>query len=226
MAAELGLKGPELRAALAKLRSYLAEGMADEECALKLGVSWDLYEQIRKQMIESEINKIRTKPTEVLYVEYMLEQQANIHDLTKMIGHFSTTKQFNAMVGAVKARSEILDKIIDRGQGFGIIEKKPERREIVAGILVRNMTNEQLKKRITAELGDLGKLMRLHGDASMDDIEVGPIHRADPDAEEDGEIEEHKALPAPKIVPAKVKAHSRTPVRGGRKVVKTKAKAV
>jgi hypothetical protein len=109
----------------------------------------------------------------------MIDQMKNLKDLDGMIESFKTTKQYNAMVGAVRARSEILDKLIEKGQEFGLVHKMPDRKEIVAGILVADLTNKELKQMITAELSNLNGMMKRYGDKTIMDMDPGVLHRGE-----------------------------------------------
>jgi len=157
---------------------------------------------------------MRGRTTEEVYVDYTLKQTQNIKDLTRMLGAFEETKQHAAMVGAVRARSDILDKIIAKGQEFGFIEKKPETK-VIAGVIVSQLSTHELRKAIAGELGQLEKLMSDFGDApSIVDIEPGPTHLATPKVKalSDGANGNGEA------VQKGVKNHARNRVHRGRKV--------
>jgi hypothetical protein len=73
------------------------------------------------------------------------------------------------IVGAVRARSEILDRVLDRGQEMGIVVRVPRRRELlVAGAGVGQLSTHQLRgvvveqlealQRLAARIGDLAEL--------------------------------------------------------------------
>lgn len=217
-----GLTGEQLRASCAKLRSLLASGEHDDETqvAAKMGLSWADYEQLKKKLYDFETDALRARPTEAVYVDYVIAQTRNIKDLTDLYGTLKSSKQGSAAVGAIRARSDIYDKIIKTGQEFGFIERKPEAK-IIAGVIVSQLTNIELRKAITGELSDLQRLMGMYGDEStIIDIEPGQIHQ---------DLEPPKALPAPKqkakaaAAPAgKIKGHKRNKVHGGRRVVKSK----
>lgn len=203
----LGLKGAELRAAIAKLRSFLGAGDTDDEAAAKLGLSWAEYEDLKRAMYAAEVEVLRKRSTAEAYIDYVLAQQQNINDLNAMVSQFKETKQYNAMVGAIRARSEMVDKILERGQEFGLIAKSESGEGIVAGVAVGNLTNEQLKARIAREIEKLSDVVARYGSGSMKDLPVGPIYR---DAE-----------PAPEVkAKAREPEAKRTKVRAGRRVVK------
>lgn len=225
----LHLSKEALRAALAKLRSFMSEGLEHDEIALALGVSLTEYHELLKRFYEEESDVVRNKTTEEVYVDYVIQQNRNIRDLTNILSEFDDAKQPAAAVGAIRARSDILDKIIAKGQEFGFIEKKPERK-LVAGVLITNLSTPELRKKIAGELGTLERLMEQYGDApSIGEIDPGPLHR--PAVRE-------KMLPAstpePLTIdvessPSKelktVKPRRRSAVHRGRRVVKPKKNA-
>jgi hypothetical protein len=86
------------------------------------------------------------------------------------------------VVAAVKARTEIFDSIIRRGQEFGIIEKIADKKQIIGGVLVANMDNPMLRQLLQKELQNMaqtqvryGEMDILGGDANPSRvIESGP----------------------------------------------------
>lgn len=206
-------RGAALRSLFAKFRAYVSDGMEPDEIARKLGFAFEAYEAFVAKFYEAESQGIRDRTTEQVYVDYCLAQTRNINDLTRILDEFKDTKQHAAMVAAIRERSNIYDKIISRGQELGFVEKKPERK-LVAGVIVAQLTDRQLRAAITEELGGLEALVSSFGGASPEDvsrivdIDPGPIHLPTPKT---------KALAAE--VPGTKRGRSR--VHGGRRVVKT-----
>lgn len=235
----LKLTKQEMMEAIATIYGRMSEGAAEADIIAEMGISAEDFERLKAAMFDHKADEVRTRPIEHVYVEYMIKQTENVKDLTSMIGEFSHTKQYNAMVGAVRARSEIYDKLISVGQNCGLIHKAAERKEIMAGVIIADMTNQQLKSMITKELGELNTMMKRYGDKDMSAIEVGALHRGERLLPEKPEHEEPKddgsddsadgdtdvpaimasALPTfkPKYDSTKASAAKRT---AGRKVVK------
>lgn len=215
----------QVKEAIATIYGALCEGQADKDVIDDMGLSAEQYEQLKAAMFDAKADEVRAKPTEHVYIEYMINQINNINDLTTMIEQFKSSKQYNAMVGAVRARGEIYDKLIARGQEFGIIHKKPDRKEIVAGVLIGDLSNKELKKLITSELGKLNGLMKRYGDADIMAIEPGPLHLGVPSTEVAAEVSARKVSPPKKEVKTsrttKAKNTKRT---AGRKMVRIKTK--
>lgn len=212
-ASVLGMRGPELRAAFAKLRSFYASGDAEDDIAKKFGITWEDYEDLKKHFYEYEADDVRSRTPERSYIDYCIKQEQNIDDLTKMIAHFKEAKQNSAMVGAVKARADIQDRIIERGQDFGFIVKK-QQPKLIAGVFVSEMSTKDIRSAIVQEMKSLGDLAEL-GDRNILDIDIGDVHS--------DSVSVIRALPAGPTMssagPPKKKVVSKTSnrVHGGRR---------
>lgn len=167
------------KADLAEAKITLWEAMArgddDSEIMDALGVEADVYGVLKRQVYDDKATELRDKPSEHVYIEYVLAQERNIADLTEMIAEFKTSKQYNAMVGAIRARADLHDKLIAKGQEFGVFRKEPERK-IIAGMLVAEMTHDSLKAAITGAVGNLESMMSKYGEGTMIDVTPGDIH--------------------------------------------------
>lgn len=169
----------ELKEACATIFEMMADGKSDKEIMDDIGIPAEDYKALKTAMLDTKSDDIRTRPIEHVYVEYTAAQIANIRDLTGMIGDFKATKQYNAMVGAVRARSDILDKIVKTGQDMGLIKREAVTHKVVGGIVIAELNNLQLRELITKELADLQKMMRKYGEGSIIDVETGPLHYGD-----------------------------------------------
>ena len=191
-------KGPALRAMCVKLRSFLATSLSEVEICNNLEISWADYEILKAKMIELESKKVMSQPSENVYVEYLMNQEKNVVALTKMIDTFETSKQHAAMVGAVKARADIYDKMIKVGQEFGFVDKVPEKTEVVAGVLIRELQDDDLRTQIAKAVSNLdGLVNKYDGKATIVDIDPGQTHFPDPTPSKllsstvDGEVKEN-----------------------------------
>ena len=205
--------------AIQRVLDFLESGKTDIWIMDKLGLMPDEYFDMKRRAIRSQVEAFRRRSTEEIYAEYVLQQAACIRDLTGLAATAHGKKDARALIAAVTARSNIYDKIIKTGQDFGIIEKKAERREIALGVVLANLSDEDLRGRISGELTGIKDLMIKFADKDLLDLRPGKLHRKLP------------ALPAGKqSVPSPVKpvagAQSKTNracanrVHGGRRVVK------
>jgi hypothetical protein len=161
----------KVKEAVQAIFSRLEAGENELDIVTSMGISEDEYWVLRRKMLEQKSDELRKKPQEHVYVEYLINQSHNIRDLTDMIEEFRNTKQYNAMVGAIRARAEIHNMLVAKGQEFGLIKKTPDRKEIIAGVMVTNLSNEELKKEIVGQLKNLNELMRKHGDQNIIDMQ-------------------------------------------------------
>jgi hypothetical protein len=175
----LELTKAEVREAVAKVMSFLMAGKDDDEIAELMGLTPAQLEQIKKELLNREAERLTSRDSEEIYADYVVQQLACIRDLVRVQKDFKDNKNPSVLVGAIRARSEIIDKIVDRGQDLGFIIKTPERKHITGGILVAEMSNADLRKAILSELQTVQTMMKEIGGGGRDlmDIDVGPLHR-------------------------------------------------
>jgi hypothetical protein len=188
----------EIAETMETIWDLLLEGNTDKEIIELTGLEADAYKQLRQRLVEEKAAELTAKPAEHVYVEYVIWQSQGIVDLTKMMDQFRKTKQYNAMVGAVRVRAELYDKLIAKGQEFGVFKKTPERREILGGFVLADLSSDKLRTMVTGALSDLDKLMKRYGEADIIDIGGGPTHYGPRLIEASGE-----AVEVPEAPPAK-----------------------
>jgi len=154
----------------------MIRGSTESEIMDVLGIDSETFQRARRFMLEQRADSIRGKKREHVYVEYVIEQTGNILRLDRLLSGLDDKKQYNAVVGAVRLRSDILDKIIARGQEFGIIRKEPQRKELVAGILVAEMSDVDLKKAVMGQINTLNKMVGEYGDVDIMALPESPTH--------------------------------------------------
>jgi len=165
---------------VANVLSKIEEGKTDSEIMGELSLEAEVYYQIKNEALALEADNLRGRRTEEIYAQYVIQQAGCIRDLTEMSKKFDSKKHYTALVSAVKARSDIYDKVIKVGQDFGLIERKAERRELAVGVVVAKLGDEELRATIAHELLKLEELMQSIGDANLIDIDPGTLHRSAP----------------------------------------------
>ncbi|MGW8177878.1 MAG: hypothetical protein ACWGQW_03675 [bacterium] len=208
-----GLTKVDIEEAKDTIWEALCRGESDREIMDLLGLETEVYKALKFQLLEDRALEAKTRPPEHVYIQYVIDQTRNISDLTDMIAEFKTTKQYNAMVGAIKARAELHDKLIAKGQEFGIFKKVPERREIVAGVMIQDMSRDDLKAAITGAIGRLDSMMRRYGDNDILDVLPEAIHHGP--ALPPHEIPEERVM-APKAKSKTVRSKMSKSTKGAR----------
>ena len=162
----------EMRALLAELKLRLIAGDDDEDIRSLLDVSVARYNELKKELYRQEQAGLSSKTTEDVYLEYKWAQSKCITDLDAAILEIPEN-QPNAKVGAIKARSDIIDKILRTGQDMGIISKEPERKLVIHGHVVAQMSNAELRAAIAKETNQLAGAIARYGDVDMDGNPIG-----------------------------------------------------
>lgn len=184
---------PELRTLLATMRVHLMANKTDLAIQEEMSLDTGDYNALKSELYEQEKTDINDKSVEDVFIAFGHRMEGCINDLDEIIKDKKGTNP-NAVVGAVRAKADIINKIIDRGQEFGLIEKVPERKVVVAGLLVSKLDTKQLRKLISKQVGELGQIMDKYGDATMTELDPAPPPALPPASPE----EEAKPSPAAK----------------------------
>jgi hypothetical protein len=203
----LDLKGEELRVAFAKMRALLAEGYDHNQIGEELGLSWHDVDELRRKLLDEEATLVRKRPTEHTYVEFCMEIRRCMGDLDRVIDAFNKDKNVSAYVGAVRAKADLLERMIKVGQDFGLIERLSEAKGFAAGEAIKQMSNPQFRQFIVQEVHVFNQLLVKFGDKPIAEMDPGPLYRS---------LSTTKH-PVPK---EKVQGHARGKVHAGRRVVR------
>lgn len=152
------------------IQAELVEGREDVEIAADLGLDSETYDSVKKLMLDRRAEELRQRPREHAYVEYCIDQKRNIKALDRLIVNLDSKSQYNALVGAIRLRSDIVDKIVQKGQEFGLIKKEAERREIVGGLIVAEMGPDDLRAAIVKNAEEFGEYAKKYGDTPLTEL--------------------------------------------------------
>jgi hypothetical protein len=210
------LSKEQLKEIVDKMYHYLAEGSDESDIMDELGLTITEYEKLKRTMFDEKATELRKSPTEHTFVKYIIDQIQNVKDLTWIIENHKDSKNVNACVSAIRVRSEITDKIIARGQEFGILHKEADKKEIKGGFMVAELNSKELKKVITKELSGLNNLIEKYGEDDIIDLEPVETHRGpvntrllEPSEEEKKEKAEEKKVEEKKKKTKKIKWKAR-----------------
>lgn len=112
---------------------------------------------------EEEIRLWGSQRPEYLFAEYREQQGLLIEELADVARIMSKTGQYQAMVSALKARSDILDRIIKTGQDLGVVPKRPQ--EVNVNSTTRNLSLsvQEVRFKLQEECGELRDLLEGEG---------------------------------------------------------------
>ena len=153
---------------IASIYGRLLDGETDGEIMDSMGLDVQEYHRYKENLYQLKTDELKERPPEYVYVDYVIQQTDNLQKLTNIIDDMMRVKEHTSvLIGAIRAKSDIHDKLIVKGQEFGLIKKVPSRKEIVAGVTVSELTNDDLKKAITGALNDLNRMTERYGDVDF-----------------------------------------------------------
>jgi len=145
----------------------LIDGSSDDDIMSVHGLDEETFRAAKKLMLDNKAAELRDKSREQVYVEYCMEQDHTMRAIDTLLNGLDAARQYNAVVGALRLRSEIVDKKINKGFEFGIIRKEPDRRELIGGVVITDLSDDELKKRIVATVAATKELVSKFGDKDM-----------------------------------------------------------
>lgn len=165
-------KRREVDLLVSSIRDGIIEGKSDTAIAEELSLSQHEFRRLKTRLYEQMVDGLASKTAEIQYADYRLEQERCLRELDTMIGSFRRTRQYNAMVGAVRAKSQILGDMHKTGINMGVIKQEASFDREVAGVRISELDNADLRKMIAETLGDIKRIIDKFTDAPMGDVET------------------------------------------------------
>lgn len=162
---------------VSQIHAELIKGTSEDRIADDLGLDREAFDYLHSFMLQERANKKRSRSSDQQFADYEISQERNIADLDNLIQNLNEQTQYNALVGAIRLRSEIQKGILTAGQEFGVIAKQPDRTEIVAGVVVADLSTADLRKMIAGQLASLEGMISKYGDCDIRALETGELHR-------------------------------------------------
>ena len=178
----------EVRARLVRLQTLIAEGRGEVRILRETGWQPAELTMLRRELTRIE-RALLLRPTEELYVEYLLRQERNLEDLNTFVDNWQDhTDAVPSVVSAIRARAEILDKVIQRGQELGIVQKAVTRKAlVVGGIRVEDLGTREIRELIVKQLEGLRtlttqvrNLVEIGADAGVVELLAEPVEALTP----------------------------------------------
>jgi hypothetical protein len=157
---------------LARARAALAGGLDPDETAALLGVAPERADELVAEARAGEEVRLVGRRPEAVYVDYVLRSGHHLRELDELKEWLRSTKQGAAAVGAVKAKQDILDRIIKLGQDLGFVRREPTQHSVV----VARLDDAGLRELLARELTGLTRLMDRAGDTPL--LELSPAAMA------------------------------------------------
>lgn len=164
----------------ASIYAELVEGQTDAEIIDELGISAQHYAIAKKFLLVSKGDEEENLSPKERFARYVIEQERNVVDLNDLVNNLNTKTQYSVIVGAIRMRAEIADRVISTGQTLGIISKEPERKVLIGGISISELKDTDLRKGVLDAIGGLGKMIEKYGSgANVRTLSPGPLHHGE-----------------------------------------------
>jgi len=154
------------RAILDRVRGLLASGAPESEQLESLaeyGVMTRELRALRSEVLAVEVEEIRAASAEETYLRYKLQMGLCVSDLDAVIKAAMadpkpTSAALGAAVAAVKAKANILDQVLGKGQDLGVIHKAPKTTMLIGGIQVSSLAVDELRALVSDKIKSLHRL--------------------------------------------------------------------
>lgn len=153
------------------VRVLIEGGNTDEDIKEQLGLTDGDLADYKRKLFGQELLTINHRPPDEIFVEYRIRMDGVVKELDAITEGAKTAKQFQAAMGAQKAKAAIHDKVIDRGQEMGVIPRAAKRHEIIGGIVVATLSDADLIAHIGETSKSTRKLLKEYGDVKFVDVD-------------------------------------------------------
>ena len=160
------------------LRACFAEGMTRSEIYLAMNVSEATLNAIEKRLIANDGQRFLSQSTAHRYYLYCLQQEQCVKDLDFFVGvihdaiqQWSDDQKANkdskiqppnaqAAIIAIRAKSDIFDRVVKTGQEMGIIERRAKELRVSGQINLAALPTDKLKRLLVKRMDDMQKLVK------------------------------------------------------------------
>lgn len=151
------------RECMAALRSYMAAGTSDADIIKKTGATYRAVEYLKEEIYTQETKQLEGTEPVAVFIQYCIQQEGCIKELDECINKFKKTNQGSAVVGAIKEKSSIYERVIKMGQELGVLEKAADKLMVVAGVQLAGKTPQEIKALIEDQLDEIKALTGIIG---------------------------------------------------------------
>src|SRR4029079_10883888 len=140
------------------------EGYSDAEILKSLRITPEQLAQLEETLYSEHSFEVASESPDRTFARYRIDQRRNIKALDGLIEELDSNTQYNALVGAIRLRSDITDKIIKMGQELGVTKRAPsETRHSGSVDLVSKLSTPDLRDTIKQLGVSLQDMVNRHG---------------------------------------------------------------
>lgn len=169
-----------------EVKRLLSEGASEDEIKIELGLSGLEWSSFRRAVFDEEATNARRPPIEV-FVEYQLRQLKHISELEEARQRALKKDQPQHAVSAVKAKAELFDRIIQKGQELGVYHREGQKLTIKGAMGLVHLTPKQLAEQLDRSFiklqslsEELGRPLELDPLSQMMGVAASPLRLVEP----------------------------------------------
>jgi len=146
--------------AIMQFRAARALGYGKAKILKETGWSLQWYLQV-EALVHKQDRRYAERQVDpaILFAEYKEKQMLAVRELEDLTVAFRESKQYSALVTAIRTRSEILDKILKTGQDLGVIARTAKEFKISGQIDYRSMSLNEIRVALDKEMGQFMSLL-------------------------------------------------------------------
>jgi hypothetical protein len=167
-------------ATTAQLYELRVQGLSEEEICNSLRIDVAQLRKLEETLYSEQAFEVATEKPERTFAKYKIEQRRNIRDLDNLVSDLDRNSQYNALIGAIRLRSDLLDRIIETGQKLGVINKPAtEHKHSHSGSvlsLVAQMSPSELRVQIKQMGESTREMVDRHGEKPFLELPEGEIY--------------------------------------------------
>ena len=159
----------------------LSNGMTDRDMAGELSITLGDLRNLKRELLADELEEIANDSPAEVWAKYRLRMEGCVSDLDEIIEQSTDANVrggFTAAVGAVKAKAQILDNVLKKGQELGVLHREPKKSIVVGGIAVTSVALEDLRELVATRRASVTGTV----------TKYAPTALVDYGSEEDGDI--------------------------------------
>jgi hypothetical protein len=166
----------ELLEMAASVYEEMLAGHSDDEIMDLTGLDPEQFRSVKRFMLEQRGAIERGRSPEERFAQYQIDMARNVRDLDDLVRNLDSKAQYNALVGAIRLRSDIQKGVIEMGQTLGVIPKQAERKEVVAGVLLADLSDKDLRREILKTTSMMDSMITRFGDGDIKALTPGELH--------------------------------------------------
>jgi hypothetical protein len=130
-----------------EVKRLLSEGASEDEIKVELGLAGGEWATFKRAVFDEEATNARRPAIEV-FVEYQLRQLKHISELEDARQRALKKDQPQHAVSAVKAKAELFDRIIQKGQELGVYHREGQKLTIRGAMGLVHLSPKQLAEQL------------------------------------------------------------------------------